>query len=418
MAATLTTRAAGSSDVGRKRDRNEDSFLVDEELGLYVVSDGMGGHAAGEVASQATVAAVQAYVAEHRETIEAVRHGEEPPEALRRLADGAAKAACREVYALARQSLGRTGMGATLTLVISAGPFAALGHIGDSRLYLLRDGTVDQLTFDHTIASEMLRSGLIDEEELERSPYKHVLSRACGTQPQVSVDSLLFEIFPGDRLLLCSDGYSNYLEDPTSLVDALAGEEPAEVAAALVAFANEAGGKDNITAVVVEVRGDHPHAARAALLAERQDALRAVFLFEHLELPLLTRVMNVCDVEVYEAGETVMAEGAVCHELLVVLDGVLALARGGESLGQIESGEHVGASTLVEARPARASLTAVEASRVLRLRGRAFAQISRDRPWLGIGLLERLGSTLSEALDRSWKQRQGQAIDGPTGERL
>ena len=414
----MASRGVGCSDVGRKRKQNEDSFVVDEGLGLYVVSDGMGGHAAGDVASQAAVAFVADTLKSERDLIDAVREGKSSPATLAAPCKKTGEQANRHVHGLARTGKGRPGMGATLTMLVVAGDVAVMAHVGDSRLYLVRGEVVSQLSQDHTITAEMRRAGLISEDEVETSPFAHVLSRAVGTKPEVEFDVLTLEVVPGDRFLICSDGYSNYLEHPDDLASRLADAAPEELTRTLVDEANAAGGKDNITVVVVTVEGDDTDALRTKLLEERYGALRSVFLFSDLDLPLLTRVMTVCDVESHEAGEMVVTEGEPFEELIIIVDGRFALLRGDEVVGHVGAGDHVGATALVQGRPARAGLITEEAGHVLRLRREAFRRLTRERPWLGLGLLREMGRMLSEALDRSWAQRAGAAVPVPDGERL
>jgi protein phosphatase len=404
--------------VGRQRKQNEDSFLVDDELGLYVVSDGMGGHAAGDIASQAAVAFVAERMAAERALIEGLRSGERSVQELRELVEDVALGANRHVYELAQSGKGRPGMGATLIILVVAGHTATIAHVGDSRLYLVRGEGISQLTLDHTISAEMLRSGLISEDELEDSPFKHVLARACGTRPEVEFDLLTLEVLPGDRFLLCSDGYSNYLEHPGELAPRVAHEEPEGLAQQLVEEANAAGGSDNITVVIVSVEGEDPESLRAAMLAENYEALRSVFLFEELDLPLLTRVMAACDVEVHESGHVAVTQDETCDALCIVVDGRYVLERGGEEVGHVSAGGHVGATALIEPRPARATLRATEASRLLRLRRESFRRLIRERRWLGIGLLRQMGRMLSVAVDRTWAQRAGARVPVPDEERL
>lgn len=414
----MTSRGVGCSDVGRKRKQNEDSFVVHEALGLYVVSDGMGGHAAGDVASKAAVAFVTETLDANQATIDAVREGSLPAERLATLLKETGEQACRHVHGLARSGKGRPGMGATLTMLVVAGQVAVMAHVGDSRLYLVRGGGISQLSQDHTITAEMRRAGLLSEDEVATSPFAHVLSRAVGTKPEVEFDVLTLEVVPGDRFLICSDGYSNYLERPSELVPRLTDDDPDELARTLVDEANAAGGRDNITVVIVSVEGDDPDALRAELLEERYGALRSVFLFTELDLPLLARVMAICDVETHEPGDVVIREGDPLEELVIIVDGHFVLQRGEVVVGQVAAGDHVGATALVEGRPARASLVAEQAGHVLRLRREAFRRLIRERPWLGLGLLREMGRMLSEALDRSWAQRAGAAVPVPDGERL
>jgi len=420
-----TSEGAGRSDTGRKRTQNEDSFYVDDGLGLYVVSDGMGGHAAGEVASATAIKAVREVVEDARAAIEKVRRGELEGEALSRLAGQAVLTANQRVHELATSDRGKAGMGCTVTLVLVAGEVAALGQVGDSRLYLRRAGRIDQLSTDHTILGELVRSGVMEPDEAtDDHPMAHILSRAVGTQPHVEVETLLFEVVGGDQLLLCSDGLSDYLKTTEALEEALAGEAPLSKAAVgaatekLVAYANEAGGHDNITVVAVQIAVDEAASTRASLLSQRYDALSSVFLFQGLDMSRASRVMEACSLLEHRAGDRVVEEKALINDLYVVVDGRYLLERDGEEVGELTPGEFVGMTTLLHGRSALASVVAEGAGRMLRLTGEDLRQLVRRRPFLGIGILDRLGRRLSADLEKTYGQRAGDGAAVSASERF
>ncbi len=389
----------GQTDVGRTREQNEDSLFADDGLGLYVVCDGMGGHAAGEVASATAIATISGELRGHPETFARVRRGESVSEAVGAVRDAVMKA-CDKVWQLANADERKTGMGCTLTLLLVLGGRAVMAHVGDSRLYLLRGGKMSQLTTDHTMANELALAGLISAEEVKDHQYAHVLTRAIGTQPTVNADVLMMDVVPGDRFLLCSDGLADHIEDEGWLGERLA-EEAATVPDTLIEFANTNGGHDNVTVIAVTIEPDDPEIEivdeMSTEVQGKFEALQAVFMFEGLSLAMLTRVLQSCEVGHYDAGAVVVKKGDSCGELRVVLEGKLALARdsGERELGP---GEHVGATTLLAPRAARATLAAKAATRVLVLRREPFWSLIKSRPWLGVGLLERLNRRLAEDL--------------------
>lgn len=241
----MRARGFGATDKGRKRSGNEDSFATDDALGLYVVSDGMGGHAAGEVASKVSVETVVA-------TITA---GADGSRSVVELAESAVAAAALEVHRRAEEDDELAGMGATLSVVLIAGARAALAHVGDSRVYLFRDGAIRQLSTDHTMAEDLVKAGAATREAANRGPLAHVLTRSIGRDPAVAIDAMALDLSPGDRLLMCSDGLADYAGDPQVLEERLGGEAKSSVEA-LIAHANDSGGKDNITVIVVDIEGD------------------------------------------------------------------------------------------------------------------------------------------------------------------
>jgi hypothetical protein len=184
---------------------------------------------------------------------------------------------------------------------------------------------------DHTMAAELARSGVIRAEDIRSSTYVNVLTRSIGTREAVPVDTLVIDILPGDRFLLCSDGLAGCLEDLDWLAERLGADDFDGIPDELVGFANAAGGQDNITALVVQIESDATEPvvvrARANELHTTLASLEAVFLFEDLSLAHLTRVLNACDVEAFEPGAFVRKERQMCAELIAVVDGALSVSR-------------------------------------------------------------------------------------------
>ncbi|MBK8014772.1 MAG: serine/threonine-protein phosphatase [Deltaproteobacteria bacterium] len=236
-----------------KRDHNEDAYLNDDELRLYVVADGMGGHAAGEVASWEAVEAVHGMVQQGRERIEAhVRlPTEETVASLRRLMESSIQAATYMVFGIAEQDPDHRGMGTTITAMLVAHNLAIIGSVGDSRAYLVRGERTWQVTEDHTLVQLQMKAGLITPEQARSSPRGNVITRAVGPRDYVQVDTFVVPIQHGDRYVLCSDGLHGYLD--TEEIGRVASGSMAESCQAFVALANQRGGKDNITAVIVDV---------------------------------------------------------------------------------------------------------------------------------------------------------------------
>ncbi len=391
-------RGVGQSDVGRKRSQNEDSFVVDDDLGLYVVSDGMGGHAAGEVASAEAV----------RTVVDVVGQG--APEATTRadvvaLVELAVQSACGHIFRLARSDIRKAGMGCTLTVALCRGDYVAIAHVGDSRGYLLRDGEASQVTADHTVGAELEKAGM----EGISGAYANTLSRAIGTHAAVSVDAFVIDVLRGDRLLLCSDGLSNYIGHNDWLSSELQGDAPDAIVEGLITFANEEGGSDNITALLVDCEIEEHERKRQddryAAMSGHLHALSRVFLFESLSMGLLSRLLTHCEVSRHVDGEVVIAAGDACSKLIVVTHGRFKIKRGDTVLGVLSAGQYTAETTLLEPRPARASLVADGDGTLLRLRRGAFWTLVKERPWLGVNLLERLVEHLGTQLDESVSRR-------------
>jgi serine/threonine protein phosphatase PrpC len=239
------------TDVGRGRPENEDRLLVDDERGLYAVADGMGGHRAGEVASATAVEALQ----------DAFLDG--------RPLDRAVEAANAAVFAKAAEDIALRGMGTTLTAVaLQDGHSALLGHVGDSRAYLMRDGSVAQVTDDHSLVEQLVREGRLSPEEAHTHPQRAIITRALGIDPEVQVDTYRVDLKAGDRLLICSDGLTNMLSDDTIAATLRRHADPQQAADTLVDMANQAGGDDNISVVILDALADAAPEAHEAAAAE------------------------------------------------------------------------------------------------------------------------------------------------------
>ena len=249
MPAPLVIRSYGGSDVGRRRQVNEDAYLADDELGLWVVADGMGGHAAGEVASQESVETIFGMVKRGKRLL----GSQDPETALRaavRLLEGSVQAATYMIYAMSELDASKSGMGTTITAMMSMETYMITAQVGDSRIYRIRGDTAQQLTEDHTLINWQLKQGIITEEEAKHSKHKNVITRAVGNRDYVQVDTSIVELDEGDRYLLCSDGLHGYLR--IEEIPALTADGGRDSVKRLIDLANSRGGKDNITAILVE----------------------------------------------------------------------------------------------------------------------------------------------------------------------
>ena len=238
------------SDVGRVRDGNEDSYLIQDPV--YVVADGMGGHLAGDVASRIAVQTISERTQDGNATT---------PDALER----AVKAANEAIWSKAKDDPSLHGMGTTCTLVLVADAKVHLAHVGDSRAYLFRDGELTQITDDHTLVGRMVKEGRLKPEEAERHPQRNIVTRALGVDEDVQVDLETVPVQEGDTILICSDGLSSMV-GADAIREVLArASDPQQAADGLIDIANEAGGEDNITALVLVFHGGNSsgHAAPA-----------------------------------------------------------------------------------------------------------------------------------------------------------
>jgi serine/threonine protein phosphatase PrpC len=235
---TQLGRVASITDTGRRRRHNEDAYV--SEPPLFAVADGMGGAQAGELASSLAAAALRDDTAD--------REGGE------QRVDELIQEANRRVYQRQSQDAAASGMGTTMTVALVEDSRVAIGHVGDSRAYLIRDRRLEQLTEDHSLVAELVRSGKLSPEEAEGHPQRSVITRALGTDPDVDVDTFSVETKPGDLFLLCSDGLTSMVDDEKILSEIERNRPDLPAAAkALVRAANKGGGEDNITVIFFEI---------------------------------------------------------------------------------------------------------------------------------------------------------------------
>ncbi|HTQ03272.1 MAG TPA: cyclic nucleotide-binding domain-containing protein [Polyangiaceae bacterium] len=396
---------AALTDVGRVRDQNEDNFLVDKKLGLFIVCDGMGGHAAGEVASALAVRTMHEEIKKQADLIQDYAD----------LAKGAAKVTKRDilnmlefavnrassrVHAEAAKDAQKRGMGTTLVSLLVIGTTAFIIYVGDSRIYLLRDGVLEQLTEDHTVRNELIKKRKMTREQVEQIAQKNAITRAVGVYEHAEPDTLVVDLVQGDRFLLCSDGLCGYFEeDLESLGRHLSNPNADAAARSLIDAANEQGGKDNITSVIVTV-GDATarDTNRAKQLQLKRDTLARMPLFRPLNDREILRVLQVTDVVSFKNGEQVMTEGETGEELFIVLSGQLRVTRGGADLATLKTGDHVGEMALVRSQPRSATVVSDGASDLMVIRRTEFFEILRKEHQLAVKLLWQFLGVLADRL--------------------
>ncbi|HOU53358.1 MAG TPA: Stp1/IreP family PP2C-type Ser/Thr phosphatase [Myxococcota bacterium] len=255
----MRLRHAGATDVGRKRNHNEDRYLIQPEDNLFVVCDGMGGHASGEVAAQRAVDEISKFFAESRTDREITW----PFKPDRKVSDPEAELAVSikmanwQVHQMAAEDLRYKGMGTTCVGIHVEGTQVAIAHVGDSRCYRIRDGRIEPMTVDHSLIEEYRRMAQVTEEEVKNFPHKNIILRALGMKERVEVETRLEELRVGDIYLLCCDGLSGEVEDQEMLaVVREMGHDLDRCCKELVARANQHGGRDNITVVLVKAEDE------------------------------------------------------------------------------------------------------------------------------------------------------------------
>ena len=389
-------RSSSRTDVGRKRKHNEDAHLADDALGLYIVADGMGGHAAGEVASAQAVKSIREALADGRPLLEAFARNPTPEasEVISQLMEKAIGIACAEVHALASSDAGRRGMGTTVVVLLVAGNKAVVGHVGDSRVYLHRKGRVHQLTEDHTLIQEQIKRGLVTKEQSAKSEHKNVITRAVGVQPDVEVDTLVTDILPGDLFVLCSDGLHGYLKEEE--LPQLFAQDDEVLADALVELALQRGGGDNVTVVSVTVESDE--ATEGTDVEAKTEILRRIPLFQHMTYKELLAILGISRPRQFEKGQTILKEGEQGAELYVLFRGKVDVVKAGVQIAQLQAGGHFGEMGIVDQAPRSATVTAAEETSGISIDRDNLLKLMRRDSLLAVKLLWSFVQVLSERL--------------------
>lgn len=239
------------TDVGRKRDHNEDSFGCYDDLQLYIVADGMGGHAAGEMASSISVQSIYDEVLANRSLLESSTAPDGPIEdwAVPKMFSDALRKACGDIFHKAQSERELSGMGTTTTALLFHAGYAFIAHVGDSRAYMLREGRILQLSEDHSLVNEQLKAGIITEEQARTSRFKNIITRSVGVEEDVPVDLIAVQVQPRDAFVMCSDGLANLVTD-LEIGETVTENFFQRVPELLIGMANDRGGDDNITVVV------------------------------------------------------------------------------------------------------------------------------------------------------------------------
>lgn len=375
------------TDTGKKRDHNEDFYDFDEELGLYIVCDGMGGHAAGEVASQMTCESLMRTFSSKVKFLKSFKDAEDTAKRKRivEFIKEAVNKANLEVYNLSQEDASKRGMGTTLVmaLVTEVGTFIA--HVGDSRAYLIRKGNSQQLTEDHSFVNELLAAGVISKEAARNHPQGNVITKAIGIQEHVVPDVLFYETMEGDTIFLCSDGLHDYLqkEDIFKIRDK---NKIKSLAHEFVKFANFKGGKDNITCICLQF-GDleAPPAHPSNITVDTKiQTLKKIPLFSSLNYKEIAQVLEVIQIRNIAPETLIIEEGKTGEDMFVILKGHVDVQVGGKGINQLGPGQFFGEMSLIDKSPRSASIVAKNDVKVMRIPRSDFFPLLKKESRIGL----------------------------------
>ncbi len=393
----MKLRSWGVSDIGRRRAHNEDYFLIDEALSLFIVADGMGGLDRGDIASRMACERVRDHVINNQAVVDQFRQEQSlhSREQVLAMLDAGIQTACNDIFKVADQQA-RRGMGTTLEVLLLCDGIGFTAHVGDSRIYLFRSDRVHQLTEDHSLVQEKVKQGLLTKEEARTARRRNVITRAVGVLPNVKVDTLAFEVDAGDCFLLCSDGLHQYYPDK-ELQDAVASMAHEDTAQGLIEGANERGGSDNITAVFIEVVTSIPREFWDKSTV-KMETLSRMPLFRYLNYRELVSVSGIADYRSVSSGQVLFREGDEGDELFLLLSGRVSIIKAKTVIITLEAGDHFGEMALLD-QPRRSAHAVVEreAAFLVIRRGDFYALMKRNSV-LAVKLLWNILLTLSANL--------------------
>ena len=396
----LHVNAWASTDVGRVRPHNEDDYLLEEDLQLFAVADGMGGHQRGEVASALACDVLREHIRARKGLLRDYMVSPTPSSAAaveRALQEGFIRA-CEEIYqassTLSPDSQAR--MGTTLDAVLIVGEVAFTAHVGDGRIYIVRSSEAHQVTEDHSLVQEQVRAGLLTADQAKRSRHRNVITRALGAFPSVLVDTLQLKLGRGDRLLLCSDGLHGFIQD-TELGQLLSDMSGDQAADHLVTLAHDRGSRDNITGLIISLdSGEAPADGPVFAPAEHVEILRRCDLFSACTYRELVRISAACERRRYSAGQIIVEQDSRGRECFIIATGEVAILRDGVELAKMGPSGFFGELSFLDEPRRSASVKAAVDTRVLVISRRAFLALLRQESALGNKLLWRLIIRLSQ----------------------
>lgn len=386
------------TDPGNKRPQNEDFYLMDEELNLFIVCDGVGGHVAGGMASELCARTVRQVVNEGKQFIQ--KYNSDKSLKNRAVVAGllqkAISAANEKIFAQGEVDVVKKGMCTTIVSMVLLDDFAILGYVGDSRLYLGRAGQVHQLTEDHKYSVEMVKKGILTPDEAARSPQGNVLTRAVGHQPTVQVDTLQLELMSGDIFLLCTDGLHGYA-DKNELKNQLM-QEVQKVPENLIKFAKARGGMDNVTALVVKL--DEAKEARNDVVdvLKKTEIVGKIPIFRYMTYPEITKILSIAQVRNFKKGQTMVREGDPSDEMFIIASGNAEVLKAGVKVAIRAKGEVFGEMGIFDNAPRSATVQAGDDVVSITLNRRDLLGLLRQESQIAVKLLWALNSELNSRL--------------------
>lgn len=389
------------TDPGNKRPQNEDFYLMDEELNLYIVCDGVGGHVSGGMASEMAARTVRQVVNEGKAFVQKYNGDKSLKNraVVAGLLQKAIQTANEKIHSQGEIDVVKKGMCTTIVSMLLLDDFAILGYVGDSRIYLQRAGQVHQLTEDHKFSVEMVKKGILTPEEAARSPQGNVLTRAVGHQPTVQVDTLQLELMSGDLFLLCSDGLHGYA-DRAELKNQFS-HDIQKVPENLIKFAKSRGGMDNITALVIKL--DEAKEARNDVVdvLKKTEIVGKIPIFRYMTYPEITKILSIAQVRGFKKSQVMVKEGDPSDEMFIIASGTADVMKAGTKVAERKKGEVFGEMGIFDNAPRSATVLAGDELITITLNRKDLLGLLRQESQIAVKLLWALNSELNQKLRRA-----------------
>lgn len=382
------------TDVGCRRKHNEDAYLCDNEHGVFVVADGVGGRAAGEVAAATTTETFEQAAPMVHEAVMAysMRPNLETRNMVLEALDEICQQASRRVFETA-ETRNHRGMTTTVVAVAVGGGTAFVAHVGDSRVYLVRNGEARQITEDHSMVNELVRTGQMSLADARRSRYRNVITRAIGLHPTVQPDLFSVEVLPGDRILLNSDGLSDVV--PHELIGRLTAlDDMEEGVESLLDESLNRGAPDNVTLILLEPEAS----AQAEAAIARARIMERLFLFEDLPFHARLRVSRICDEVFFTPDQVIINQSEMGQAMYVVVQGEVAVSHDGYDLATLGPGDHFGEIALADQKPRSATVKGKSFGSLITIHQDHLMEFCRREPELGNQILWKLLRTVGQRL--------------------
>ena len=411
----MRIRSWQKTDPGLVRKHNEDASVVLEKFGIYAVCDGCGGRKGGQKASAIAshkLAEEGARLVQTFADYNAERDRELRGQILQQIARIFDEVSA-EIYQYAQQH-DMSGMATTSIMLTLLDTSGFIGHVGDSRLYLIRRNKIYQLTEDHSLFQKLVNAGKLKPEDYDRFPYKHVISRSLGSEPSVEADTLFVDLQPNDVFVICSDGVSDLVK-PVEMLNISHYDGPDKLVDKLITLVLERGAHDNATAVVVEIiEEENPPTlqrteSRTIDFTKRLSIFSDIHLFRPLSDQELARVLRVVYEENYRDGEAIITEGSSSDCLYVIAGGRVQLSKQGVPLTELGTGQHFGEFSIVNEDRRVSSAHAVGETTVLRIGKDDFTQLTHEDNALSNKLLSVFLSAAAERIDELSAKLAGNA---------